>query len=113
MHDFQSSTVPGCRAPHLWLKDGRSLYDALGPDYTLLRFDPSVHIEGFVRTAKERTFPLTVFDVEARDACPAYTNALLLVRPDQHVAWRGDQEPSIPEALINVLSGAGDPTTVG
>ena len=40
MRDFTSSTVPGCRAPHLWLGDGRSLYDALGPGYTLIRLDP-------------------------------------------------------------------------
>jgi 2-polyprenyl-6-methoxyphenol hydroxylase-like FAD-dependent oxidoreductase len=39
MGDFEASTVPGCRAPHFWLKDGRSLYDAFGPTYTLLCFD--------------------------------------------------------------------------
>jgi len=42
LYDFRQSTVPGCRTPHLWLRDGRSLYDALGPDFTLLRFDPAV-----------------------------------------------------------------------
>lgn len=105
MHGFESSTVPGCRAPHLWLKDDRSLYDTVGPDYTLLRFDPSVHIGEFVRAAGERRFPLAVLDVEARVSCPAYTHALVLVRPDQHVAWRGDEEPSVPEALIDVLRG--------
>ena len=41
MGTFTSSSVPGCRAPHLWLEGRRSLYDALGPDYTLLRFDPA------------------------------------------------------------------------
>jgi hypothetical protein len=33
MYDFRQSTVPGCRTPHLWLRDGRSLYDALGSDF--------------------------------------------------------------------------------
>ena len=42
MGDFTPSTVPGCRAPHFCLADGRSLYDAFGADYTLLRFDPTV-----------------------------------------------------------------------
>ncbi|HEY0441501.1 MAG TPA: FAD-dependent oxidoreductase, partial [Xanthobacteraceae bacterium] len=42
MDQFTPSTVPGCRTPHIWLDDGRSLYDAMGPDYTLLRFDPRV-----------------------------------------------------------------------
>ena len=44
MGNFTSSTVPGCRTPHLWLHDGRSLYDALGPEYTLLRFDPALAV---------------------------------------------------------------------
>src|SRR5207244_8348140 len=48
MRDFSPSTVPGCRAPHLWLRFGRSLYDALGPCYTLLRFDPNVGISGLL-----------------------------------------------------------------
>src|SRR5207253_4302454 len=42
MGSFTESTVPGCRAPHFWLPDGRSLYDAFGQGYTLLRFDPRV-----------------------------------------------------------------------
>src|SRR5262252_5909004 len=40
MHDFTSSTVRGCRAPHVWMDGRRSLYDALGPSYTLIRLDP-------------------------------------------------------------------------
>ena len=35
MGEFTPSTVPGCRAPHFWLSDGRSLYDAFGPDRLL------------------------------------------------------------------------------
>ena len=41
MYDFRQSTVPGCRTPHLWLRDGRSLYDALGSDFALLKLDPT------------------------------------------------------------------------
>src|SRR6185503_3228470 len=54
MHDYTPSTVPGCRTPHLWLADGRSLYDAMGADYTLLRFDASVGVEPIERAARER-----------------------------------------------------------
>jgi 2-polyprenyl-6-methoxyphenol hydroxylase-like FAD-dependent oxidoreductase len=42
LSDFTPSTFPGCRTPHLWLADGRSLYDALGPGFTLLRFDREI-----------------------------------------------------------------------
>ena len=51
MYDYTPSTAPGCRTLHLWLRDGRSLYDALGPDYTLLRFDPDVDVSGLLQAA--------------------------------------------------------------
>ena len=45
MDDFTPSTVPGCRTPHVWLEEGRSLYDAMGPGFTLLRFDRRIEVE--------------------------------------------------------------------
>ena len=44
MSSYTPSTVPGCRTPHLWCEDGRSLYDAMGPEFTLLRFDPAIDV---------------------------------------------------------------------
>jgi 2-polyprenyl-6-methoxyphenol hydroxylase-like FAD-dependent oxidoreductase len=111
MRDFTSSTVPGCRAPHLWLGDGRSLYDALGPGYTLIRFDPTVHISGIVEAAVHRGVPLAVLDVGEPDARALYARKLVLVRPDQHVAWRGDGEPSAPMDLIDLVRGAATSST--
>ena len=49
MNSYTPSTVPGCRTPHLWLADGRSLYDAMSADYTLLRFDATVNVEPLTR----------------------------------------------------------------
>jgi hypothetical protein len=106
MHDFKSSTVPGCRAPHLWLRDGRSLYDALGRDYTLIRLDPTVRVAGLIEAAARRSVPLAVLDVDAADARALYARKLVLVRPDQHVAWRGDEEPAVPIELIDLVRGA-------
>ena len=106
MYDFTPSGVPGCRAPHFWLRDGRSLYDALGPDYTLLRFDPTVEVTRLVEAAARRRVPLAVVDVEAPDARLLYARNLALVRPDQHVAWRGDRDPADPIALIDLVRGA-------
>ena len=48
--------------------DGRSLYDALGPDYSLLRFDPRVNVDGFVQAAERRGVPLAVVDVPMESA---------------------------------------------
>jgi len=105
MRDFSPSTVPGCRAPHLWLRFGRSLYDALGPSYTLLRFDPNVGISGLLGAAARRHLPLTVLDIEDSDARSLYGRNLVLVRPDQHVAWRGNAEPLACLDLIDRLRG--------
>jgi 2-polyprenyl-6-methoxyphenol hydroxylase-like FAD-dependent oxidoreductase len=106
MADFQSSTVPGCRAPHLWLAGGRSLYDALGTGYTLLRFDPQADVSAFLSAASGSRVPLTVLDVDAPGAASVYQEKLVMVRPDQHIAWRGDAAPADPAAVIDRVRGA-------
>jgi hypothetical protein len=70
MGTFTSTTVPGCRVPHVWLEGRRSLYDAIGPDYTLLRLDPSVRVDGIMAAAAQRSLPLAVLDVKLREANP-------------------------------------------
>ena len=106
MADFTPSTVPGCRVPHFMLDDSRSLYDALGPDFTLLRFNPAVPVEALLREAAISGLPLELLDLPAN---PLYPNALLIARPDQHVAWRGDALPPDVVALIEHICGAGNP----
>ena len=106
MHDYTASTVPGCRTPHVWLADGRSLYDAMGPDYTLLRFDAEADVEPLTRAARERGVPLVVLDVMTREPQSVYRHKLLLSRPDQHVAWRGDRLPADAGALVNLARGS-------
>jgi 2-polyprenyl-6-methoxyphenol hydroxylase-like FAD-dependent oxidoreductase len=106
MGKFESSSVPGCRAPHVWLSDGRSLYDALGDGYGLIRFDPGVSVDGLIAEAKQRGVPLTVLDVADAGAAATYQKKLVLVRPDRHVAWRGDSQPADARELIERLRGA-------
>jgi len=106
MSEYTPSTVPGCRAPHLWLEAGRSLYDAMGPDYTLLRFDPALDPSELTRAAEAVGLPLAVLEVREQPAPPLYRHKLVLVRPDQHIAWRGDAAPPHPRALIDLIRGA-------
>jgi hypothetical protein len=106
MGDFTPSTVPGARVPHLWLNDGRSLYDAMGPYYTVLRFDRQVEVEALLVLAKARNVPLVLLDVESENYADSYSHKLLLARPDQHVAWRGDAVPGDAGELIEIIRGA-------
>ena len=50
---------------------------------------------------------LAVEQVDSDDACATYACALCLVRPDGHVAWRGDADPANAGAIIDVVRGAG------
>lgn len=106
MHTFTASTVPGCRTPHVWLADGRSLYDALGDDYALLRMDNTIDTTPLQRAAQARGMPLRVVDVSGPDVKDVYAEHLVLSRPDQHVAWRGNTLPDDPGRLLDMLRGA-------
>jgi 2-polyprenyl-6-methoxyphenol hydroxylase-like FAD-dependent oxidoreductase len=106
MGGFTESTVPGCRLPHFWLADGRSVFDALGPGYTLLRRDAEVDVQSLLRAAHEQRVPLQVLDASPRDGWPkAYGHALVLCRADTHVAWRGNTAPTDPDGLVSRLRG--------
>ncbi len=106
MYEFTPSTVPGCRTPHLWLRGTQSLYDALGADYTLIRTDPAVPVEALLDAAALRGVPMTLLDLDAPDAAALYPEKLVLSRPDQHVAWRGQAVPADPRALVDLVRGA-------
>jgi hypothetical protein len=106
MNNYTPSTVPGCRTPHLWREDGSSLYDAMGPEFTLLRFDPALDVAALEAAARNRRVPLKVLDIERPKSAIFHGCGLVLSRPDQHVAWRGDGLPADPLALIDHIRGA-------
>jgi hypothetical protein len=93
-------------SPHVWLDGRRSLYDAMGPDYTLPRLDPTAQVAGIVAAAARRGLPLAVLDMSSLEASQHYRHKLVLVRPDQHVAWRGDGEPADALNLVDLVRGA-------
>ncbi|OAF06691.1 monooxygenase [Bradyrhizobium centrolobii] len=105
MGAFTPSTVPGCRFPHFFLADGRSIYDVLGPDYTLVRRNRDIDVAPIVNTAKTLGIPLAVVDVDPQDTPVIFEHGLVLVRPDQHVAWRANSAPAEAWHLIQLISG--------
>ena len=97
---------PGHRAPHAWIAPGKSTLDLFGAGFTLLRF---VNHDGdaFVRAAKDADMPLSVIDIADDAVAKLYETRLVLVRPDGHVAWRGDEVPGDARAIIDRVRGAG------
>jgi 2-polyprenyl-6-methoxyphenol hydroxylase-like FAD-dependent oxidoreductase len=106
MNSYTASTVPGCRTPHFFTAEGTSLYDAMGMEYTLLRFDQSIDVVPLALAARAKNVPLKMLDVQGSAAAAGYEGGLVLSRPDQHVAWRGPRLPADPAALIDRIRGA-------
>jgi 2-polyprenyl-6-methoxyphenol hydroxylase-like FAD-dependent oxidoreductase len=105
MADFTPSTVPGCRVPFSKLPDGRPVTDAFGPGYTLLRLDRDIAVAPLVKAMREDRVPIEVVDVDTNGSHTPYDRKLIIVRTDQHVAWRGDAIPDQPQRLVGILTG--------
>ncbi|VXC13912.1 Monooxygenase FAD-binding protein [Burkholderia sp. 8Y] len=102
---YEQTSRPGHRAPHVWLAPDRSTLDLFGRGFVLLRFDASLDVDAVRDAAKAAGVPFTVVDIGNDAARAAYERALVLVRPDGHVAWRADAAPEDAQALINVIRG--------
>ena len=103
---YTPSTSPGSRAPHVWRPDGSALFDHLGPGFTLLRLGGGEPDTGaLMRAAADRSVPIETVDIPDEVARDLYGRDLVLVRPDQHVAWRGNALPDDCGALIDTVRG--------
>jgi hypothetical protein len=81
--------------------------DLYGAGLTLLSFGSSADaLDSFARAAKTRGVPLTVVPVSQPEIAKLYERQLVLVRPDGHVAWRGDEAPDDAGAILDVVRGA-------
>src|SRR5262249_41630456 len=97
---------PGARAPHAWLADGRSVIDLFGDGFVLLCFAGRERAAPLVGAAQARGVPLRVVAIDDPAIATLYGAALVLVRPDGHVAWRGADAADAPEAGIRPRRGA-------
>jgi 2-polyprenyl-6-methoxyphenol hydroxylase-like FAD-dependent oxidoreductase len=103
--EYCPTAHPGARLPHAWLHEDRSVYDELGAGFTLLRLDSSVQVDELVKAAEQKNVPLKVVTLDNSELLNLYEQPLLLVRPDQHVAWRGIELPRNSSELLNRVSG--------
>ncbi|KKW91561.1 FAD-dependent monooxygenase [Sphingobium chungbukense] len=102
--DYTPSAAPGSLAPHQWLEDGNSLYDHFGQGFTMLVLAPEARAEaGKAREQAERLhIPFEMFETSDKVVIDLYQQPLALIRPDQHVAWRGT---TVPDTLMSTVTG--------
>ena len=93
---------PGARAPHVWLSEGHALYDDFGPGFTLIDFGAPEAAATLVAAAKARGVPLKRLPLPPIET---YRSRLVLIRPDQHIAWHGDSVIDAGAVLDRVRGG--------
>lgn len=103
---YVPSACPGGRAPHVWLDDGASIHDRFGKWFTLVTFGaPDADTSAMAAAASAQNVPLDVIEIAEPAARDLYQCAFALIRPDHHVAWRGDALPADADGLIRQASG--------
>ena len=105
---YLPTTTPGARLPSVFRDNGTALFDQLATDgFTLLvlgaGIDEAAPMEVAARTA---ALPLTVLPVDEPSIRTAYGHRFVLVRPDQHVCWRGEHVPANCAGIIDIIRGA-------
>jgi 2-polyprenyl-6-methoxyphenol hydroxylase-like FAD-dependent oxidoreductase len=101
---YVPSACPGGRAPHAWLPDGRSLFDTFNFEWTLLALGPRPPDTGAFTQSNIDLKVVRHADPKLREL---YEADLALIRPDQIVAWRGNDGRQADEILKHVI-GFGD-----
>jgi 2-polyprenyl-6-methoxyphenol hydroxylase-like FAD-dependent oxidoreductase len=104
--NYVPTSRPGSRAPHAWMADGRSTLDLFGKGFVLLCFEGAAarDVAALQDAAAARAVPLTIVPVADREIARLYERYLVLVRPDGHVAWRGDKVSSA-DLIIDTARG--------
>jgi hypothetical protein len=102
-NEYVPTACPGGRPPHLWLADGRSLYDCFGFEWTLLRLG-AAEGTGFIEAARQCSIDLRVVDLKIPEGRDLYGADLALIRPDQIVAWRGNADAEA-EVIVRKICG--------
>jgi 2-polyprenyl-6-methoxyphenol hydroxylase-like FAD-dependent oxidoreductase len=100
---YVPSAEPGGRLPHAWLPDGTSLFDRLGRGFTLLG-PVDERAARLAAQARDRGIPLSLCEPPADYP---WRDEYLLVRPDQHIAWRAGDPARIDLEIVTGRKGTG------
>lgn len=105
---YRPTTVPGARLPSSFLSDGKALFDQLcASGLTLLAMGATARdCRPMTAVAQDAGVPLQIVEVDEPHLADLYDRRFLLVRPDQHIAWRGDAIPADSRFIIEIARGA-------
>ncbi len=105
--EYQPSTWPGARLPHVWLDDGTAMQDRIPVEgYTLLRLGGTqTPTEPLEMALESHGPPVTVLDIPDRVVREVYGHDLVLLRPDMHVVWRGNTLPEDSKGIATTATG--------
>ncbi|WP_322060182.1 FAD-dependent monooxygenase [Paraburkholderia sp. J63] len=104
-HVYTPTTWPGARAPHAWLAPGVSTLDAFGRAFVLVTTEDEATVHMLAEAFKARGVPFATLRITAPDVVRLYERKHVLVRPDGHVAWRGDELPENQMDLLDRICG--------
>jgi 2-polyprenyl-6-methoxyphenol hydroxylase-like FAD-dependent oxidoreductase len=100
---YTPSACPGGRPPHAWLGDGSSLFDSFNFEWTLLALGSDAPAtDEFERAALHMGLDLKVVRHTDPALAMLYEAPLVLIRPDQIVAWRGADDRTAAEVMARV-----------
>jgi len=104
--EYQPTTWPGARLPHLWLADGTPMQDRIPDGYTILKLgSPKADPRGLQSALRDRGAPVALIEVADARAREIYESDLVLLRPDLHVVWRGNATPEDPARIAAIATG--------
>lgn len=103
---YVPTASPGGRMPHLWLEDGTSIFDMLGFEWTLMMLsDDAATRQSFEAAAAHYSADLKIVALGSPEARELYESDLVLIRPDQVVAWRGSLGEIDPARIFATVLG--------
>ena len=106
--EYNPNVWPGSRLPHCWLDDGSALQDQLPETYILLSLGKKPLDTSKLRQSYEKIgAPVTEVRIESNRLRDLYGFDLLILRPDMHVAWRGNDAPPNPQEIASISTGHG------
>ena len=105
---YNPNVWPGSRLPHCWLDDGSALQDQLPETYILLSLGKKSLDTSKLRQSYEKIgAPVTEVRIESNRLRDLYGFDFLILRPDMHVVWRGNDAPQNPQEIASISTGHG------